>query len=136
MFLFGTSKKELDISDALKRKEAKITIGGKPVVVKALKLAQAVELLSALGNVQEMVKLASADLTAFNKLLLVKLPEVLKFCVPDADIDAEQVTLAEFADLLLAVYCVNDLDRVLSNFYKAITSLPKLTQVSAGLPKH
>jgi len=135
MFLFRTSKKELDITDALKSKEAKITIGGKPVVIKALKLAQAVELLAALGNAKEIIQLASADLVAFNRLLLIKLPQLLKFCVPGEDIDPDQVTLAEFADFLLAVYCVNDLDRILGNFYKAITSLPKLTQVSAGLPK-
>ena len=135
MFLFRTSKKELDITDALKRKEATITIGGKPVVIRAFKLAQALELFAALGNLDALLKLASADLAEFNKVLLRNLPVVLEFCVPGEHIDPEQVTLAEFADLLLAVYCVNDLDRVLSNFTKAVRSMPKLTQDLAASPK-
>lgn len=135
MFFFKPSKKELDITDALKRKEATITIGGKPVVIKAFKLEQALALFAALGNVKELVQLAGADLAAFNRALLLKLPEILKFAIPEEKINADEVTLAEFADLLLAIYSVNDLDRVLLNFYKAITSMPKLTQALAGLPK-
>lgn len=135
MFLFRNSKKELDITDALKRKEAKITIGGKSVVIKALKLAQALELLGALGNVGELIQLAANDMGAFNRVLLSKMPSILKFCVPGVEIDPEQVTLAEFADLLLAIYCVNDLERILSNFTKAVQSMPKLTQGLAVSPK-
>ena len=135
MFLFRNSKKELDITDALKRKEAKITIGGKSVVIKALKLAQALELLGALGNVGELIKLAGGDIVAFNRVLLGKMPAILNFCVPGEDIDPDEVTLAEFADLLLAVYCVNDLERILANFTRAVQSMPKLTQGLAVSPK-
>lgn len=135
MFLYRKSKKELDITDALKKKEAQITIGGKPVVVRALKLTQALELLSALGNVGELLKLSANDFGAFNRLLLSKLPEILAFCVPDYKIDPDNITLAEFSDLLLAVYCVNDLERILSNFTKAVQSMPKLTQGLAASPK-
>lgn len=135
MFLFRNSKKELDITDALRKKEATITIGGKPVVIRAFKLYKALELLGALGGVSELLKLASTDIVAFNRVLLAKLPVLLAFCVPDKQIDPEQVTLAEFADLLLAVYYVNDLERILINFTKAAGSMPKLMQVSAPSPK-
>lgn len=135
MFIFRNSKKELDITDALKRKEACITIGGKPVVVRAFKLAQALELLGALGNVGELIKLASIDITTFNKILLAKMPAILNFSLPGYDVDQEKITLAEFADLLMAIYCVNDLERILGNFTKAVASMPKLTQVLGPLPK-
>ena len=135
MFLFTTSKKELDITDALKRKEAKITIGGKPVVIKALKLGPALDLFSALGNVRELINLANTNLPAFRIALLDKLPELLKFCVPGYDIKADDVTLAEFSDLLIAIWCVNDLERVFSNFMTAVQSMPKLTQDLATSPK-
>lgn len=135
MFLFRTSKKELDITDALKRKEATITIGGKPVVIKALKLAQALELFAALGNVKELMNLASTDFVAFRIALLERLPVLLAFCLPGQKLNAEDITLAEFGDLLLAIWCVNDLERVLSNFTRAVGSMPKLTQGLASSPK-
>ena len=134
-FLFAKSKKNLDITDALKRKEATITIQGKRVTIRAFKLAEALELFAALGSIQELVRLVGNDITLFNRLLLAKLPTVLRFCVPDAHIDADKITLAEFADLILAVYCVNDLERILSNFQQAMSSMPKTTQVLASLPK-
>ena len=134
-FLFSKSKKNLDITDALKRKEATITIQGKQVTIKAFKLAEALELFAALGSIQELVRLVGKDITLFNRLLLAKLPTVLRFCVPDAHIDADKITLAEFSDLILAVYCVNDLERILSNFQQAMSSMPKTTQVLASLPK-
>lgn len=135
MFLFRNAKKELDITDALKRKEAKITIGGKSVVIKALKLPQALELITALGNVGELIKLAGQDVAAFNRAILAKMPAILDFIVPGEHIDPDKVTLAEFADLLVAVYCVNDLERILSNFMAAVQSMPKLTQGLAVSPK-
>ena len=134
-FLFTKSKKNLDITDALKRKEATITIQGKQVTIKAFKLAEALELFAALGSIQELVRLVGTDLTLFNRLLLAKLPVVLRFCVPDEQLDPDRITLAEFSDLILAVYCVNDLERILSNFLQAISSMPKTTQVLASLPK-
>ena len=135
MFVFRNSKKTLDITDALKRKEAQITIGGKSVVIRAFKLAQALELLSALGNVGELIKLAGTDFGAFNRELLAKLPVILAFSLPEYNIDPVKVTLAEFADLVLAIYCVNDLERILINFTKAVQSMPKLTQGLAVSPK-
>ena len=134
-FLFTKSKKNLDITDAIKRKEATITIQGKRVTIKAFKLAEALELFSALGSIQELVRLVGTDLTLFNRLLLAKLPVVLRFCVRDEQLDPNRITLAEFSDLILAVYCVNDLERILSNFLQAISSMPKTTQVLASLPK-
>ena len=112
-FLFTKSKKNLDITDALKRKEATLTIQGKQVTIRAFKLAEALELFAALGNIQELLRLVGTDITLFNRVLLAKLPVVLRFCVPDGQIDAEKITLAEFADLILAVYCVNDVERIL-----------------------
>ena len=135
MFLYRKSKKDLDITDALKRKEASITIGGKPVVVRAFKLMQGLEFIAALGNVQELLKLANSDIAAFNRALLSKIGVILAFCLPGDQIDPEQVTLAEFADLTLAVWCVNDMERILSNFTKAVQSIPKLTPGSAVSPK-
>ncbi len=135
MFVFRNSKKTLDITDALKRKEAQITIGGKSVVIRAFKLAQALELLSALGNVGELIKLAGTDFGAFNRELLTKLPVILAFSLPEYNVDPAKVTLAEFADLVLAIYCVNDLERILINFTKAVQSMPKLTQGLAVSPK-
>jgi len=134
-FLFSKSKKNLDITDALKRKEATLTIQGKRVTIKAFKLAEALELFAALGNIQDLLRLVGTDLTLFNRLLLAKLPVVLRFCVPDGQIEPDKITLAEFADLILAVYCVNDLDRILANFTQAMSSMPKTTQVLASLPK-
>lgn len=116
MFFFSHRKKELDITDALKRKEAKITIGGKPVVIKAFKLAQALALFASLQHIEKMLTIAAKDMAAFNRELLAKMPEILAFCVPDKQIDPQDVTLTEFADLLLAVWCVNDLDRIFNNF--------------------
>lgn len=135
MFLFSKSKKELDITDALKRKEACITIGGKSVVIRAFKLVQALEFFGALGDVKNLLLLATTDLAAFNRALLAKMPAVLAFCVPDVQIDAEQVTLTEFADLILAVWCVNDMERIVANFTKAVQSMPKITQGLATSPK-
>ena len=134
-FWFTESKKNLDITDALKRKEATLTIQGKQVTIKAFKLAEALELFAALGNIQELLRLIGTDITLFNRVLLAKLPVVLRFCVPDGQIDADKITLAEFADLVLAVYCVNDLERILANFTQAMSSMPKTTQVLASLPK-
>ena len=134
-FLFTKSKKNLDITDALKRKEATITIQGKQVTIRAFRLAEALELFAALGSIQELVRLVGKDITLFKRLLLAKLPTVLRFCVPDAHIDADKITLAEFSDLILAVYCVNDLERILSNFQQAMSSMPKTTHVLASLPK-
>ena len=134
-FLFTKSKKNLDITDALKRKEATITIQGKQVTIRAFKLAEALELFAALGSIQELVRLVGKDITLFNRLLLAKLPAVLRFCVPDGQIDPDKITLAEFADLILAVYCVNDLERILANFTKAVASMPKLTQVLGPSPR-
>lgn len=135
MFLFTTSKKELDITDALKRKEAKITIGGKPVVIKAFKLAQALELFNALGDVRALLDLASTNFPAFRIALLERLPLLLAYCLPGENVKADDVTLAEFGDLLVAIWCVNDLERVISNFTKAVGSMPKLTQGLASSPK-
>lgn len=135
MFLYRKSKKELDITDALKKKEACITIGGKSVVVRAFKLTQGLEFLGALGNIQELLKLASTDVAAFNRALLSKIGVILAFCLPGEQIDAEQVTLAEFADLTLAVWCVNDMERILSNFMTAVQSMPKPMPGLAVSPK-
>lgn len=135
MFRFKPSKKELDITDALTRKRATITIGGQPVVIEAFKLSRALELLELVGSITPLVDLAQKDMAAFNRVLLTKLPEMLAFCVPDKQIDPESVTLAEFADLLLAVWCVNDLERVFANFTQAVRSMPKLTQGLAVSPK-
>ena len=135
MFLYRKSKKELDITDALKRKEAQITIGGKSVVIRAFKLMQGLEFIAALGNVQELLKLANTDMVAFNRALLAKIGVILEFCLPGEHIDAEQVTLAEFADLTLAVWCVNDMERILSNFSMAVQSMPKLTPGLVVSPK-
>lgn len=135
MFIFRNSKKELDITDALKRKEAQITIGGKPVVIRAFKLVEALQFLEALGDVKKTLLLAAADLAAFNRELLLKLPVVLKFCVPNEEIDPDKITLAEFADLMLAVWCVNDLERIYANFTKAVQSMPSPMQALATSPK-
>lgn len=135
MFKFRQSKKELDITDALKRKEACITIGGKSVVIRAFKLVEALEFFAALGDVKNLLMLAASDIAAFNREILAKMPAVLHFCVPDVQIDPEQVTLSEFADLLLAVWCVNDLERILTNFTQAVQSMPKAMQVLATSPK-
>lgn len=135
MFLYRKSKKELDITDALKKKEACITIGGKSVVVRAFKLTQGLEFLGALGNIQELLKLASTDVAAFNRALLSKIGVILAFCLPGEQIDPEQVTLAEFADLTLAVWCVNDMERILSNFMTAVQSMPKPMPGLAVSPK-
>ena len=131
-FLFTKSKKELDIKDALLRKEAKITIGGKPVVIKAFKLAQALLLIEALKPNLDLLK---NDFPAFNRFLLAKMPEILAFCVPDREINADDITLAEFADLVLAIYCVNDLERIISNFTMAVQSIQKVMPASATSPK-
>lgn len=135
MFIFRRSKKELDIRDALTKKRATITIGGQPVVIEAFKLAKALELLSALGDVTALLKLASTDMGALNRALLAKMPLILEFCVPGGKVDPDKITLAEFSDLLLAVWCVNDLDRVISNFMTAVESVPKITRVLASSPK-
>lgn len=135
MFLYRKSKKELDITDALKKKEACITIGGKSVVVRAFKLTQGLEFLAALGNIQELLKLANSDLAAFNRALLSKIGVILAFCLPGEQIDAGRVTLAEFADLTLAVWCVNDMERILSNFMTAVQSMPKPMPGLAVSPK-
>ena len=121
--------------DALKRKEACITIGGKSVVVRAFKLMQGLEFIAALGNVQELLQLANSDMAAFNRALLAKIGTVLKFCLPGEQIDPEQVTLTEFADLTLAIWCVNDMERIISNFTQAVQSMPKLTPGLAVSPK-
>ena len=71
-FLFTKSKKNLDITDALKRKEATLTIQGKQVTIKAFKLAEALELFAALGNIQELLRLIGTDITLFNRVLLAK----------------------------------------------------------------
>lgn len=136
MFKFKKSKKELDITDAINRKKATITIGGKPVVIEAFKLAKALELINILGKMPDLIKLASADLPAFNRILLAHLPQVLAFCVPKANgINPDDITLTEFADLILAVWAVNDMERIVSNFTTAVQSMPKVTQVLATSPK-
>lgn len=136
MFKFKKSKKELDITDAINRKKATITIGGKPVVIEAFKLAKALELINILGKMPDLIKLASADLPAFNRILLAHLPQVLAFCVPEAKgINPDDITLTEFADLILAVWAVNDMERIVSNFTTAVQSMPKVTQVLATSPK-
>lgn len=136
MFKFKKSKKDLDITDAINRKKATITIGGKPVVIEAFKLAKALELINILGKMPDLIKLASADLPAFNRILLAHLPQVLAFCLPNAkDINADDITLTEFADLILAVWAVNDMERIVSNFTTAVQSMPKVTQALASSPK-
>ena len=134
-FIFPRIKKDLDITDALKRKEAEITIGGKPVVIKALKLAEALELFSALGDLKTVINLAQNDTVAFNRLLLAKLPAILRFCVPDRQMSPGDVTLTEFADLIMAVWCVNDLGRILANFTRAIPQELIIMPTGAVLPK-
>ena len=99
------------------------------------KLAEALELFAALGNIQELLRLIGTDITLFNRVLLAKLPVVLRFCVPNGQIDADKITLAEFADLILAVYCVNDVERILANFTKAVQSMPRLMQGLATSPR-
>ena len=136
MFKFKKSKKDLDITDAINLKRATITIGGKPVVIEAFKLAKALELINILGKMPDLIKLASADLPAFNRLLLANLPQVLAFCVPQAKgINPDDITLTEFADLILAVWAVNDMERIVSNFTTAVQSMPKVTQALASSPK-
>lgn len=136
MFKFKKSKKELDITDAINRKKATITIGGKPVVIEAFKLAKALELINILGKMPDLIKLASADLPAFNRILLAHLPQVLAFCVPKAKgINPDDITLTEFADFILAVWAVNDMERIVSNFTTAVQSIPKATQALASSPK-
>ena len=136
MFKFKKSKKELDITDAINRKKATITIGGKPVVIEAFKLSKALELINIVGKTPDLIKLASADLPAFNRILLAHLPQVLAFCVPNANgINPDDITLTEFADLILAVWAVNDMERIVSNFTTAVQSIPKATQALASSPK-
>lgn len=135
MFQFSSAKRELDIRDALKRKRAAITIGGQPVVIEALKLGAALDLIGTLGGLPDILKHAGKDPGAFKLFLLSKLPDILAFCLPGEQIDPDKITLAEFADLLLAVWCVNDLERITANFMKAVQSMPKLTQALAASPK-
>lgn len=134
MFEFlKNKKKKLDITDALVRKSAKITIGGKSVVIKAFTLVKALQLLEALSITGELLKVAFTDFASFNKYLVTKLPIILEFC--EIDIKPEEITLTEFCDLIMAVYQINDLERIISNFWTAIQSMPKATQASAELPK-
>lgn len=133
MFKFLKSKKNLDITDALVRKEAKITIGGKSVVIKAFKLVKALQLIEALSLTGDIMKVAFTDFASFNKYLVAKLPKILEFC--EIDVKPEDVTLAEFGDLIMAIYCVNDLERILTNFSQAMQSIPQATQGLAALPK-
>ena len=135
MFKFFSSKKELDITDALKKKQAHITIGGNPVVIEAFKLSKALELFEAMGNISELIKLAGSDTAAFNRVLLAKLPTILRFCVPDRQMSTGDVTLTVFADLIMAVWCVNDLGRILSNFTRAIPQELIIMPTGAVLPK-
>lgn len=136
MFKFKKSKKELDITDAINRKKATITIGGKPVVIEAFKLSKALELINIIGKTPDLIKLATADLPAFNRILLAHLPQVLAFCVPQANgINPDDITLTEFADLILAVWAVNDMERILANFTTAVQSIPKATQALASSQK-
>lgn len=134
-FFFQPVKKSLDITDALKKKEALITIGGKPVVVKALKLGEALKLFDALGGLKSALSLAQTDGARFNAWLLKRLPQLLAFCAPGAAVRPEEVTLAEFADLLLAVWCVNDLERIVQNFTQAAESIAPLTRGLVSSPK-
>lgn len=134
-FLFSKSKKNLDITDAILRKEAQITIGGKSVVIRAFTLAKALMLIENLRVAGDVFKMASTDFVAFRKFLLSQLPTILEFC-EIKEVKPEEITLAEFADLLLAIYCVNDLERIITNFMTAVQSIPLPTQVLAVSPKH
>ena len=133
MFSFIKPKKNLDITDALIRKEAKITIGGKPVVVRAFKFAQAIAFIETLKIGVDVFK--QTDFVGLNKFLLKKMPEILAFCFPNEQIDQDKITLAEFADLIMAIYCVNDLERIIANFMTAVQSMQKAMQDLATSPK-
>lgn len=135
LFKFKHSKKNLDITDAILRKETQITIGGQSVVIRAFKLAEALQLIDALGQSSDLIKLAGKDFAAFNRYLLAKMPLILKFCLPDYKIDQDKITLTEFCDLIMAVYYVNDLERIITNFTTAVQSIPKITQGLAVSPK-
>ena len=134
-FKFKHSKKNLDITDAILRKETQITIGGQSVVIRAFKLAEALQFIEALQEGSNLIKLAGKDFAAFNRYLLAKMPLILKFCLPEYKIDQDKITLAEFADLVLAIYYVNDLERIIANFMTAVQSMPQITQVLAVSPK-
>ena len=134
-FKFKHSKKNLDITDAILRKETQITIGGKSVVIRAFKLAEALQFIDALGQTSNLIKLAGKDFGSFNRYLLAKMPVILKFCLPDYKIDQDKITLTEFCDLIMAVYYVNDLERIIANFMTAVQSMPQITQVLAVSPK-
>ena len=55
--------------------------------------------------------------------------------MPDRQIPPGDVTLTEFADLITAVWCVNDLGRILANFTRAIPQELIIMPTGAVLPK-
>lgn len=136
-FFFKKSKpvEELNISDALVRKKATIQIGGKVVTIEAFKVGQMFEGFALLKITADDFKAMLDKPELLKDLFSARLPEILEFCCPNSNINIKDVTATEFMDLIVAVWCVNDLERIITNFTLAMPSTPQMMQLMASLPK-
>ena len=128
MFGLKCGKRQLQIEDALIRREKSISLNGKKYVMKELLFGDMVQVFSMFEGLQASKK-SLAMWVSQNIATLVLV------CFKTESIDIHKLTMRESLQFVLAFIEVNDLDRIFSNFQKAMPSLMTAIAASATLPK-
>jgi hypothetical protein len=127
---FKTGKRQLDINDAVTRRQKEVGFGGKKLVLNELLFVDFLAFQSLLSEMK------TSNLAGF---FYENLDKLLKICFPNFEIKTGKITTREAFNFIIAFIEVNDLDRTLSNFQKATPTirgwLKTAGQAGSPLPK-
>jgi len=120
-------KRELTIEDALIRREKVISLNSKKYVLKELLFGDMVAVFSLFQKFIESKSLPLFISENIGKLIILSFKT--------ENIDLHKLSFRESMNFVIAFIEVNDLDRIFSNFQKAMPSVIQTITASATLPK-
>jgi len=120
-------KRELKIEDALIRREKIISLNSQKYVLKELLFGDMVSVFSLFQKMQ--------DKKSLPVLISENIGFLILLCFKTENIDLQKLSFRECMNFILAFIEVNDLDRIFSNFQKAMPSVIQMITASATLPK-
>jgi hypothetical protein len=128
MFGLKCGKRELQIEDALLRREKEISLNKKKYVLKELLFGDMVKVFSIFESLHNSKK-------SLSMFVSENIAVIILLCFKNENIDINKLTMRESLNFVLAFIEVNDLDRIFSNFQKAMPSVVQIITASATLPK-
>lgn len=126
---------ELDIADAINKKQCTIQFGGHTITLKAMTMAQFLRGFEYFKEYSDELKECIFDKQKMQTFLAEKLPLIVEFIQPGLKVDYKTLPLYEALDFIVAFWSVNDFTRVIENFMVVMPSRIQITKDSAPSPK-